>query len=556
MRSIRAERRLKGVPVAPGVARGRVCFLEPAVLPCINSTPTPASESKRLTEALSWLTERLKRLTADVTVQLGAEAGEIFWAQHLILEDPALREALLGHVERQGLTAEQAVECEFERYRLNLIRSTFESLRERAVDFAELKRSLLDRLRHRTRHVRCSAQTNCAMGVCHLHQEHILVAEELTPSLAVEADPQTVGFLVERGARNSHAAILVRALNIPTVSGIKGLLDTVPLEAECLIDGDTGEFIVHPRRATVQAYELIRQSTGVAVPVSDPVSALSVMATVDRPVNLREAVAAGADGIGLTRTEMVALARGGLPGELEQEAQYREIAEAMLGKPVYVRLWDLGCDKAPLAVSLGLEANLQGCRGARYLLKCPDLLRIQARALARASQWHPIHVVYPMVCDPQQYTALRTRFQHAIADLPQAHIYHGIMFEIPSACLQARELFDVIDFGCIGTNDLVQYLFAVDRGDENTDFEEFFDSPVLWRLMADLAKAADMVDKPLSICGELAGEPRYTQRILDVGIKALSTTPRRIAGVRRAACSNSASSPIQAKQRAEKDHCQ
>jgi phosphoenolpyruvate-protein kinase (PTS system EI component) len=531
--AIAAERRLKGVPVAPGVAWGRVCFLQPAFSPDVG-LPQPTSESERLTEALCWLTQRLKRLAADVAVQLGAEAGEIFWAQHLILEDPALRDTLLEQVERKGLTAEQAVDCEFEHYRRQLNRSPFDSLRERAADFAELKRTLLDRLRYRMPRLRCGDRASCAMGVCQLHNDHILVAEELTPALAVEADPQTVGFLVERGARNSHAAILVRALNLPTVSGIKGLIQTLPLEAECLIDGDTGDLIVHPCRDTVHAYELVRE-TAFSVPVAEPVPALRVMATIDRPVNLREAVAAGADGIGLTRTEMVALAKGGLPGELEQATQYREIAEAMAGKPVYVRLWDLGCDKAPLAVSLGLETNLQGCRGARYLLKRPELVRSQARALARASQCHPIHVVYPMVCDPLQYTALRSLFQQAIADLPEARLCHGIMFEIPSACLQAGELFDIVDFGCIGTNDLVQYLFAVDRGDETADFERLFDSPMLWRLIADLVTAAERVGKPLSICGELAGEPRYTQRILDAGIKTLSTTPRRIASVRRAA---------------------
>lgn len=479
--------------------------------------------------------ERLKRLVADVTDQLGAEAGEIFWAQHLILEDPVLREALLEHVERKGLTAEQAVQCEFARYRHNLNRSPFELLRERAADFAELERALRDRLHRQMPRLRCKDHDACAMGVCQLQHDHILVAEELTPALAVEADPHTVGFLVERGARNSHAAILVRALNLPTVSGIEGLFDAVSLEAECLIDGGTGELIVHPRRDTVHAYELVRQSTARSVPLSEPVSALKVMATIDRPVNLGEAVAAAADGIGLTRTEMVALAKGRLPGEVEQEAQYREIGEAMAGKPVYVRLWDLGCDKAPLAASLGLETSLHGCRGARYLLRRPELLRTQARALARAARCHPIHVVYPMVADPQQYVALRRLFQQAIADFPETRLDHGIMFEIPSACLQARELFDIVDFGCIGTNDLVQYLFAVDREDESVDFESLFDSSVLWRLIADLVKAAEAVGKSISICGELAGDPRYTQRIVDIGIKALSTTPRRIASVRRMA---------------------
>ncbi len=543
MSPIATEKRLRGIPLAPGVARGRACFLQSALVHSGDSARPPVRESERLTEAISWLIERLKRLAADVTVQLGADAGEIFWAQQMFLEDPALQGALLEHIERRALDAEQAVECEFERCRRHLKRSPVAALRERAADFAELKRTLLSRLGRRTVRLYCGEHATCPLGTCQLRHDHVLIAEELTPALAVEAAAQTVGFLVERGAPNSHAAILARALNLPAVSGIKGLFEAVPLQAECLIDGDSGELIVYPCADTLRAYATVWGNCASSVPVAEPVPVLRVMATIDRLDNLREAVAARADGIGLTRTEMVALANGGLPGELEQHAQYHEIAEVMAGKPVYVRLWDLGCDKAPLGLGVDLETLSSGCRGARYLLKHPELVRTQARALARAAQGHSIHVVYPMVAEPQQYSALRKLFQQATADLPETGLRHGVMFEVPSACLQAREFFDMVDFGCIGTNDLVQYLFAVDRGDVSVDFDRLFNSSLLWQVIADLVRAAESAGKPLSICGELAGDPRYTRRIVEVGIKALSVTPRRIASVRRAAHYRSSSNP-------------
>lgn len=544
MSPIATEKRLRGIPVAPGVARGRACFLQSALVHSSGSARPPVSESERLTEAISWLIERLKRLAADVTVQLGADVGEIFWAQRMFLEDAALQGALLEQIERRALDAEQAVEYEFERCRRHLKRSPVAALRERAADFAELKRTLLNRLSCRTVRLHCGERATCPLGICQLRHDHVLIAEELTPALAVEAAAETVGFLVERGAPNSHAAILARALNRPAVSGIKGLLEAVPLQAECLIDGDSGELIVHPGAETLRAYVTVRGDRAASVPVAEPVPVLRVMATIDRLDNLREAVAARADGIGLTRTEMVALATGGLPGELEQHAQYHELAEVMAGKPVYVRLWDLGCDKAPLGSGVDSETLSSGCRGARYLLKHPELVRTQARALARTAQGYSIHVVYPMVADPQQYSALRKLFQHAIADLPEPGLRHGVMFEVPSACLQAREFFDMVDFGCIGSNDLVQYLFAVDRGDVSVEFDRLFNSPLLWRVIADLVRAAESAGKPLSMCGELAGDPRYTRRIVEVGIKAVSVTPRRIASVRRAADGRSSSSPF------------
>jgi len=169
------------------------------------------------------------------------------------------------------------------------------------------------------------------------------------------------------------------------------------------------------------------------------------------------------------------------------------------------------------------------------LLAHPELLREQARALATCSLHRPIHVVYPMIVDPEQFRRLRTLFEAAVADMSRGALFHGPMFEVPAACLQAEELLADADFGCIGTNDLAQYLLACDRTDASVQEQGLLESPALWRLIEHMARTAEGTGKPLSICGELAGNPQYTRRIIDAGIKAVSTSPRRIAPVREAA---------------------
>jgi len=164
----------------------------------------------------------------------------------------------------------------------------------------------------------------------------------------------------------------------------------------------------------------------------------------------------------------------------------------------------------------------------------PELLRDQARALARASAYGPIHVMYPMVVDIEQFLALKRLFNEAVADLRTGRILHGLMFEVPSACLQARELLEAADFASIGTNDLVQYLFAVDRNNELVAHDNVLDRPILWSLMGQIARAAVETHRPLSVCGEVAGDPSFLSQLMRLGVRAVSVSPRLIPEVRSA----------------------
>ena len=383
---------------------------------------------------------------------------------------------------------------------------------------------------------RCCRDTVChALGTCRLGSDHILLASDLTASVAVQVDQHTRGFVVGRGGVNSHLAILARGLALPAVR-IENPGQFVGLDDGILVDGDCGRVVINPVPATLARYQEALRLRAQIGSVCDPVPEIKVMANLDRAQDVWQALAAKAEGIGLYRTEMEVLYTGRMLTESEQEVKYREVAAAMGSRPVSIRLLDLGADKAPAWLKPPEEANpALGCRGARLLLAHPELLRDQARALVRATAERPIQVIYPMITELEEFQRLRSLFEAAVADLPPGRLSHGVMFEVPSACLQAPEFFEHIDFGCIGTNDLVQYLFAVDRTSDQIDCHRLYAHPALWSVIQGLVEAARAAGKSLSLCGDLGSDPRYTRRIIAAGVRMVSASPRHVASVRRAA---------------------
>ena len=308
-----------------------------------------------------------------------------------------------------------------------------------------------------------------------------------------------------------------------------GLISSPPLS------GTTGEVIVWPTEQTVAEHsQSLTEHQCQAVPV-DPVDGLQVMANISLAGEVAEAVAVKAEGIGLYRTEFEFMAADRLLTEHEQFERYASVVRAMNGRPVSVRLLDLGADKAVGFLDLPKEPNPSlGLRGARLLLARPDLLRTQARAIARASAMGPMSVLYPMIVDCQQFLALRRIFLDGVCDLPTENIKHGVMFEVPSACLEAEEILRVADFGSIGTNDLVQYLFAVDRDNELVAQDHDPDKPAFWFLIDLLIEAAHRTGRPLSVCGEAVRDLRLLRRFLDAGVSCFSVSPRLTPVLRRA----------------------
>ena len=402
-------------------------------------------------------------------------------------------------------------------------------IRERASDISEVKRRLLDVLAGMNPSFQCANDFFCQKG-----KNRIVIAQELTPSLTMELNTDFIrGFVTDRGGVASHAAILARALRIPAVSGIPGIHDMIFCGTEVLINGDTGEVVIWPSKKTLEEYPDLQREVVEEMPVVEPVAGLKVLANLSLAKKVKEAVDYKAEGIGLYRTEFEFFAAGKILCEMEQYGLYLEVLKAMKDKPVYFRMLDLGGDKTADFLKLQKEQNpALGFRGSRFLLGHPELFRNQARALARASRNGRVHVMYPMVIDIEQFRKLKKTFEEATEDIPHGEIKHGLMFEVPSACLDAEEILKEADFGSIGTNDLIQYLFAVDRDNEFVAYDHHPDRKIFWHLIHHVAHAAKKHRKPLSVCGELASNPVYARKLMVAGIRAVSVAPRAIAGLR------------------------
>ncbi len=529
------ERRFRGLPVSGGTAVARVClFRDQGRHPSLRIHHVPPEEAprerERLDRALAIVRGRLEAVERAVADRIGPAEAEIFVAQRMILGDPALRERIESAIDDQHYNAEAAAVKVLDAYESRLREVNREYLQERASDIAELKRRVLDALLDTQPEFLCEVEGHCRRG-----RDRVVVTHELTPSLAIGLETHAVrGLVTEHGGVTSHAAILARAIGVPAVTGIPGIASAVSCGSEVLVDGDRGEVIVWPDAQTVERARAVGPTEHPeAVP---PTDRLAVMANIAMASEVAQAKAMRAEGIGLYRTELEFLAAGRLLSEAEQAERYAGVVEAMDGRPVMIRLIDAGGDKPMSLFGVGDEESPQlGCRGARFLLERTDLLRTQARAIARASRAGPVHVMYPMVVEADQLARLRRLFEEAVADVPHGRLYHGAMFEVPSACLDARRILAISDFASIGTNDLVQYLFAVDRNNERVAYDYFPDREVFWKVLADLAEAAREAGKPLSICGELAADPEHVPRLIEMGIETVSVSVRLIPGVRRAA---------------------
>lgn len=522
------ERRLSGAGISEGVALGRVTLLErdtrgAAPFYVIEETGI-AAEQQRIVQAIHAAAEQMDALIAAVTQRISAAQANIFVAQKMMILDEVLLEQMRDIVAQRRVNAETAISTALDVYESLLSEVDSEYLKERASDIGEIRRRLLDiLLKTGGDHVPPVQQTATALS-----GSRILVAEELTPGETVALDTaHTVAFITERGGPASHAAILARALGIPAVSGVKNILAHFAQGEEVLVNGATGEIVVCPAPATLRLYPAAKRPVSRRLQAVAPVENLTVMANINLSTELEFVKTVLAEGVGLYRTEFELLAAGRMLSEDEQYQRYASVVDGMAGRAVFFRLFDLGSDKSAPFLEIPPEENpCLGCRGARLLLSRTDWLITQARALARASAHGPIHVVYPMISELDQFLKLRELFEQSTQDLSPGEIKHGVMLEVPSACLAAREVLEASDFASIGSNDLVQYLFAIDRNNERVAADYRPDRPVFWRLLAQVMNAARETGKPVSLCGEIGGQPQFIPKLLELGIRTVSVNPR------------------------------
>ncbi|WP_110945723.1 phosphoenolpyruvate--protein phosphotransferase [Streptomyces avicenniae] len=516
------ESRLRGVGVSHGVAIGEVRHLGTAVLEAPERRIGPDEAPRELARAR----QAAEAVAADLRARgnlAGGEAQSVLEAQALMALDPEL----LADVERRigvGAAAERAVSDALASYRA-LLAGAGEYLAGRVADLDDVRNRVVARLLGVP-----------IPGVPDSDEPYVLIARDLAPADTALLDPRLVlGFVTEEGGPTSHSAILARALGVPAVVALPGACE-VAEGTVVAVDGSTGEVVVDPgperREALTREAEERREALGRS---SGPGTTsdghtVPLLANIGGPGDVGGAVEAGAEGVGLFRTEFLFLDRAQAPSEEEQAAVYREVLEAFPQGRVVVRVLDAGADKPLAFLTPGEEPNpALGVRGLRALLGHPEVLGAQLRALARAAEGLPVHleVMAPMVADRADARAFAEACRAA-----GLHAKAGVMVEVPSAALRARALLREVEFLSLGTNDLAQYTFAADRQLGGVARWQDPWQPALLDLVAMAAGAARDAGKSCGVCGEAAADPLLAAVLTGLGVTSLSMSPAAIAPVR------------------------
>jgi multiphosphoryl transfer protein len=526
---------LAGLPVSPGIAVAEARRLEraePEVM--VKTAGDTHAELAALDRALEQAGRDIRASRASVAVRAGEEQASIFDAHLLLLEDEALagraRQAIAG----KSLSAAAAWQLALDEARTAWEAVDDEYLRARAGDLAAVGRDVLGHL------VGSSAPPV-------LRGPGIVVAPDLTPAETVALDPALVhGVATAFGGPTSHSAILARSLGIPAVAGVGAALLAVPDGTVLALDGDAGTILLDPPPEVVAGYEARararaeRDRTARAAARAPARTAsgelIEVAANVGSAAEARAALDAGADGIGLLRTEFLFLGRSAMPDEDEQAAAYAEIARVMEGRPVILRTLDAGADKPLPYLGQPSEANpFLGVRGLRLGLERPELLETQLRAALRVAAEHPLEIMFPMVATLAEYRAAREVVERCRAELGLAtEAPVGVMVEVPSAALQANALAREADFFSLGTNDLIQYTLAAERGNERLATLADGLDPAVLQLVALVCEAAERRGRRVGVCGELASDPEAVPVLLGLGVRELSVAPPLVPRVKEA----------------------
>jgi len=530
---------LTGTGVGQGITMGEA-FVWTGMVPRPTALPAgpTAHELARLSFALEETRRQLDEIMHQVAQQIGETEARVFKTHVALVNDPLLIGQVKEQIERRGLSADAAVAQTIELLAARLEALTTSRMRERAADLRDIGNRLVANLMGKD----LSGAWGAATG--------ILCAMDLMPSEIINLDPQKVsGIALEGGGGTSHAAILARALRIPMVVSVKGLLAKVQDGASLILDSRSGEVIIgadiemveiYRRRSESEQQTLVKLDAAAALPaVTLDGWHLEIGANIGHPDEVRIALADGAEGIGLFRTEFLFLHRETQPSEEEQFASYQATLLKMAPRRVIIRTADIGGDKTPPFFKLPPESNPSlGLRAIRLALKEEAFFGTQIRALLRASAFGNLAILLPMVVDLAEVRQAKQIISRLSLELQERgtklaeKIPIGVMVETPAAALIAEVLAPEIDFFSIGTNDLTQYVLAADRLNEHVAYLYQPFHPAMLRLIHEVAQASARHGKRLSVCGEMASDPIATPLFVGLGVDELSMNPAAIAPVK------------------------
>ncbi|MCP4643260.1 MAG: phosphoenolpyruvate--protein phosphotransferase [bacterium] len=531
---------LRGIGVSPGIAIG------PALTFGVQTLDIPEyqvddkrAELGRFEEAVESVRADLKRLHEVTSQKLGAQHADIFTVHLMLLEDVTLREEIEQHLESERMNIEYLLNDLIARYSKVMESLDDPSFRERGKDLVDVGQRLLSKL------LNTDLET-----LEHLDRPSVVVAHDLAPSDTAKVDlVNTLGIATDVSGPTSHTAILARAFELPAVVGLKYVgAHTLPGDT-VIVDGTRGEVILRPDEKTLARFietkkrEDQRRKALLAAETRPSATEdgheVPTYANIELPVEVSHSLKANALGIGLYRTEYLFLNRITLPTEDEQYEAYVEVAEALKPAPVTLRTLDLGGDKFASHLRLAEEINPQlGWRAIRFCLERPDIFKAQLRAMLRASVQGNVQIMFPLISGLDEMLRVKEVVRQVMEDLDRRGVEYdrdikvGTMIEVPSAVEVAPYLAKVCDFFSIGTNDLIQYSLAVDRINEKIAHMYEPAHPAVLSMIARTVKAAKAERIDCGICGEMAGDPVFTELLVGLGVTSLSMSSVAIPAVR------------------------
>lgn len=533
---------LKGRPVSRGVGVGRTLCLhgDRRQFYRIKLNKDIKKEIRRFRAAVRLARRQLNKLSREIDPSNPNQTA-IFQTHMLFLEDKSLLGKIESKIENEKFNAEWAVKAVSDEYIHDYKNIPDKNLRERYIDLEDVSERLL------------TALAGGSKPTINFEENSVIIAKELNPSTLIElSENKPAAIVTENGGWTSHTFILARELNLPAVTGIKGILRRVHTGEKIVVDGFNGQVFVKPKKETVEKFEIEEKQLRKDFPAENLPAApkgvlktldgveIKIRANLDLPQAYKKAKQAGANGIGLYRSEFLFNQNKGFPTEKEQIESYRKIAELVGEDGVIIRTFDLNPDQL-VGENPDKEKNpALGLRAIRWGLKNEKEFRTQLRSLLKASFENKIDIVLPMISDVSEIIRVKQILKQEKNKLQKKGINFGdprigAMIETPAAVFSIEEIFQEVDFVNLGTNDLVQYLLAVDR--DNESVADWFRTlhPAVIKSVKKVAKAANLAGKPLIVCGEMAGTPIYVTILIGLGVRDLSMNLNSIHRVRNIA---------------------
>ena len=525
---------LKGIPASPGICHGdAMLFAQINIdVPLYQISEDEVSlERERFQKAILATREEIIQIRDQVSNSLGDDEALIFDAHLMVLEDNALITETIQHIEQNKQNVEYSFNAVVERY-INFFKTIEdEYLRERVSDIKDVSRRVLNHL--------VGAKKNTSLST---PQNRIIVSEDITPSQAVSFNKDNLlGFITDSGGATSHFVIMSRSFKIPAVVGLHNATRKIKQNDYILIDGYEGLVFINPSAEKINEYDQIankqreieRSFQEELVEKTETLDGHSIelMANIEASDDISESIQNSFDGIGLFRTESIYLMKNGLPTEEEQFNEYASVVKNTNGKPVIIRTLDIGGDKLINGVQ---DDSFLGLRAIRFCLENLPIFKTQLRAILRASIFGDIRIMYPMISgveelDKANYILGEVKKELIEEEIPfDSEIQVGAMIELPSAVSIMDLLSNKVNFFSVGTNDLIQYLMAVDRMNDRVSHLYQPTHPAVLRTLKTIFEQSDKNQKNVSVCGEMAGEPIYAALLIGLGAKSLSVSVSRL----------------------------